>query len=644
MNITNTNLVKIIPQNKNKSEIKEQKTNTSPEVQHFSQKTNSAALAYGLAQVSFGSVQKVEEKPSEAQNTTKTINLFYFSDTHGELTGLPKLASAKEACKEYCDGNLTFLGAGDLIAGSQQPVINATVDVVNALGMEATAMGNHERGRSDAKLNALNENLDPEMLAINASASEKSDCQLATSKILKQGDQEFIVVGATPLTPIQKAENLATAIDEEVTRIKSNRKEQGLNENLPVVFLSHIGLSDDKIVAEKSQTVNVILGGHTHLVENTKITSENGNEVLVLQGGQNNAHAQVVKMNIAEDGTVTSEAKILNLKQDIDSICKDVGAFYGADNVSESVLTAAKAGEEIATKAVADNVGARNDIAYVPEGYGYSKDPNIKDSDRKYSNPVANIMADAMLANTAHLGTQVSFFNSPSVKDTTIEEQKNLTNYDIMGRMMPFGGEIVVADLPVSKMYEMIEKAAQSITAKDGPQLCQVGGMVYSADAKKAIARYEASIDIIQAEDNLKNAKTNGGNVEKAEADLAQAKANYEALPKCVEKIMILNADGSELKINPKAIERGDYDGQIVRCATSDFFAGQNGIDNPEYNFQKPGIELTKILESGMETVKEQNDGVISVDHNDIRISIKDREGVVNGFSTTTGINSKYWY
>lgn len=634
----------VVSQNTKKNENQKAKTNDNQGVQQFSQKTSAASLSYGLAQVSFGAVQKVADKPAESQNGAKTINLFYFSDTHGELTGLPKLASAKEACSEFCGGNLTFLGAGDLIAGSQQPVINATVDVVNALGMEATAMGNHERSRSDAKLNALNEDLAPEMLAINTSESEQTDCQLATSKVLKQGEQEFIVVGATPLTPIQKAEDLATAIDDEVARIKSDRKEKGLSENLPVVFLSHIGLADDKIVAEKSETVNVILGGHTHLLENTKITSESGNEVLVLQGGQNNAHAQVVKMNIAEDGTVTSDAKILDLKDDVDGICKQVGAFYGADNVSENVLTAAKAGEDVATKAVADNVGPRKDIAYVPEGYGYTQDPTVSDSGRKYSNPVSNIMADAMLATTAHLGTQVSFFNAPSVKDTTIEEQKNLTNYDIMSRMMPFGGEIVVADLPVEKMYEMIEKSAQGISSKEGSQLCQVGGMVYSVDAQKANARYNASIDIMQAEDDLKKAKANGGDIAKAEVNLAQAKANYESLPKCVEKIMILNADGSELKINPKAIARGDYEGQTIKCATSDFFAGQNGIDKPEYKFQKPGIELTKILEKGMETVKTENDGVVGVDHNEIRISIKDNEGLVNGYSTVTGINSKYWY
>lgn len=642
MNISqiNTNQ-KIQISNKNSKQVK-QETPTEQGVQQFNKSTSSAFMSYGLSQISFGGVQKIEDKPQTEQSGAKTVNLFYFSDTHGELSGLPKLASAKEACEEYCGGkeNLTVLGSGDLIAGSQQPVIHATVDVVNSLGMEATAMGNHERGRSDAKLNSLNDDLAPDMLAINASKADKANCQLANSKILKQGDQEFIVVGAQPLTPIQHAEDIATAIDTEVSKIKEVRKAEGKNENLPVVFLSHMGLSADKTVAEKSSTVNVILGGHTHLVENSKIISENGKEVLVLQGGANNAHAQIVQMNISEDGTVTANAKILDLKKDIKGICQEMEQFYGIEGKTEEALSAAKGGENIAEKALSDNVGPKIDIAYVPEGEGYINDGR----ERNYSNPVSNIMADAMLSATKDMKTQVSFFNAPSLKDTSIEDKQNLTNYDIMGRMLPFGGELTVADLPVDKMYEIIELKAQGIVTGDS-ELCQVGGMVYSVDAPKAKARYDANIGIMQAEDDLKKAKENGGDVAKAEANLEKAKSDYDSLPKCVEKIMILNDDLSEIKINPKAIARGDFDGMTIKCVLNDFLAHEMGVDaNPDYNLQSTGKELTKVFEEELGEVKKYNDDTMHIDHNDVRISVQDKDGLINGYSVPTGINSKYWY
>ena len=63
-----------------------------------------------------------------------------------------------------------------------------------------------------------------------------------------------------------------------------------------------------------------------------------------------------------------------------------------------------------------------------------------------------------------------------------------------------------------------------------------------------------------------KTAKENNGDVAKAEADLTKAQETYASLPKCVGKILILNADGTETKINPLAIERGDYDGMTLKC------------------------------------------------------------------------------
>ena len=142
----------------------------------------------------------------------------------------------------------------------------------------------------------------------------------------------------------------------------------------------------------------------------------------------------------------------------------------------------------------------------------------------------------------------------------------------------------------------------------------------------------------------MKKSKENGGDVTKAEADLAQAQAYYDELPQCVEKILILNPDKSELKINPKAIARGDFDGIIITCALNDFLAHEAGIDTEEYGYQKTGKELTKVFEQELGEVRKYNEDVMHVDHNDVRISIKDKEGIVNGYPIPTGINTKYWY
>ncbi|MGN0014413.1 MAG: 5'-nucleotidase C-terminal domain-containing protein [Candidatus Gastranaerophilaceae bacterium] len=648
MNISHLNLKNITTKvvSTSKDTVKEAKTEQT-DIKHFSSHVNNAALAYGKASIAINKTTPVADKKEKTSPQQKTINLFYFSDTHGELTGLTKLGSAKEACEIYCGGkeNLTVLGSGDLIAGSQMSVINATVNVVNQMDMQATAMGNHERGRSDAKLVQLAENLKPELLAINASEKDKN-CSVTASKICKQGDMEFITIGAKPLSPIEDAKDIAIAIDQEVSRIKEERRNQDLNDNLPVVFLSHMGSKADKTVAENSESINLILGGHSHNVEEFNYTSKNGNNVLVLQAGKNNALATIVKMDIAPDGTVSASAQKINLKQDTAEICKQVGSFYGQTELDSKILESVQSAEQEIAKTVSENVGPKNDLAYVPEGQGYNlyEDGYEADRERHYSNPVSNIMADAMLTATADKGVQVSFFNAPAVKDTMIPDNQNISNYDIMGRMLPFGGNVVTAEIPIDKLYEVLEQRAQTIVSYEGSQLMQVGGMTYSVNAEKAKARYDASLTIAKAEKNLSDAKTRGIDTSSAAAALEKAKTDYDNLPGCIEKILILNEDGSELKINPKAIARGDFDGMTIKCATNDFLAHEAGIDKEEYGFENTGKELTKVFEQGIEEVRKNNDGVMYVDQNDVRISIKDKEGIVNGYEVPTGINSKYWY
>ena len=112
MNISQIGSNKGIQKNLNKPKAETSEKQTEQGVQQFSQKTSSACMSYGMARISFGGVQKVSNKPQTTQDGSKTVNLFYFSDTHGELSGLTKLASAKEACEAYCGGKTKFSGFG----------------------------------------------------------------------------------------------------------------------------------------------------------------------------------------------------------------------------------------------------------------------------------------------------------------------------------------------------------------------------------------------------------------------------------------------------------------------------------------------------------------------------------------------------
>lgn len=621
----------------------------------MSSQTSSAFAAYGLAQIrrpaapvqtaQVAQTQAVQDKPDDSpQSQPKVLNLFYFSDTHGELSGLTKVGVAARACQEMAGGkdHMTVLGAGDLVAGSQADVISATVGVVNELGMEATSLGNHERSRSDAKLSKLNSDMQAQILAINATPSEQSTCAITASKICRQGDTEFIAIGAQPISSVDDPKEIATAIDSEVERIRQERHDQGLSEDLPVVFLSHMGSNADKAVAENSQYVSVILGGHTHNIEEHDYTGAAGQQVHVVQGGKNNELATVVRMEIADDGTITTTSKKIGLKEDEESIVGQVEEFYGDTSQTEQVLNAALETESTVAKTVEASVGPKIEIAEVKQGYGYTIQPEANGliRERNYSNPVANIMADGMLAATRDQGAQVALFNAPSVKDTEIPEG-SLSNYDIISRMLPFGGKTVTVDLPVERLYDVVEEFAQAVATEDDCEMIQVGGMAYSVDVEKAQARFAAHEEVKRAQKALTAAEKTGGDTTAEQAALDAAKAAYDELPRCVGKILIEQQDGSEIKINPKAVQRGDFAGQTIRCATNDFFAGVIlGIPEEE---QTSGPQLSEVFRAQMETVRDQNDGEFFVDQNDVRISLNDPNGAVNGYATPRSLNTGHW-
>lgn len=606
-------------------------------IEQFSSDACRASLAYGRAQVSVNKTSKVEEQ-SIQKPRQGTINLFYFSDTHGELAGLSKLASAKEACMEYCRGQLTVLGAGDLIAGKQSNVIAATVNVVNKMGMEATAIGNHEKSRSDESLKQIADDLEPEFLAINSTQTEKEKFSILPSVVCKQGEQEFITVGLQLLSPVDNPVEIAKSVDTEVLRIKQERKSQGLSDNLPVVLLSHMGSNADKTVAENSETVNLILGGHTHHVENYTYNSKNGRSVQVLQCGANNYHAAIIKMDIDEDGKVSTSAKMLNLNDNVEEMCADLETFYDTQDVTKEAIEKAQKAEKETEKTVAGYVGAKRNIAEVPEGYGYNTD----NRERNYSNPVANIMADAFLNAVKDKGVNVAFIHAPTVKDTAVPDNKMLTNYDILGRMSPFGGEICTAEISVEKLYQVFEEKAQNIHTY-GSELMQCSGMTYSVNVDKAEKRHDAKIKVVFAEKELQEANNSGDKkaISEAETKLAEARNNYNSLPGCVEKILILNPDGTETKINPKAIARGDFDGQTIKVATSDFLANEFLSEN---TFENTYIDINSVFEQELNKIKDDYGNVFFTDQNDVRIAIKDPKGLINGYSLDTGLNTKYWY
>jgi 2',3'-cyclic-nucleotide 2'-phosphodiesterase (5'-nucleotidase family) len=82
----------------------------------------------------------------------------------------------------------------------------------------------------------------------------------------------------------------------------------------PIIFLSHLGLADDRLVAERVQGIDMIIGAHTHdLLPQGEIHAN----VLIAQAGQFAEHLGRVDMELDEQGHVIARsAQVLAVPAD----------------------------------------------------------------------------------------------------------------------------------------------------------------------------------------------------------------------------------------------------------------------------------------------------------------------------------------
>ena len=238
------------------------------------------------------------ENPGEAGGD---IDLLYFNDYHGRLASDPVLfAGAIEQLRaENPDGTLLLsggdnVGASEYVSAVQED--NPTLDVLNALDLDASAVGNHEFDRGvDDLTGRIVERADFPYLAANATGPD-GDLVTEASTVLEVDGVSVGVVGAvtqqtaTLVAPggiegITFGDPVA-AVNAEAERLEAEGADV-------VVALYHEGAGSaatalsDRLVTETSATVDVVLNGHTHQVYDEGVDTDGDGDLdrAVLQAG-----------------------------------------------------------------------------------------------------------------------------------------------------------------------------------------------------------------------------------------------------------------------------------------------------------------------------------------------------------------------
>ena len=258
--------------------------------------------------------------PAGALGTPTTITILHLNDTHSHLDAFgPKdknldgtvggLANAATvvATLRATDPNPLFVHAGDLFNGDAYfaagigpggfPVLSVPeMQLLEGLGLDVLTLGNHEFGLGSAALAsvlyAAFQGSGPSVLTANIDLSAAGLAGLAQPYVVKEvGGVRVGFFGMTALDFLSQgapflARDLEGTLQIAAQQVAALRNPTNAAD--VVIFLSHLGVDLDQVVAASVPGIDAVVGGHSHTVlfSPVMVAGPNGKAVPVVQAGE----------------------------------------------------------------------------------------------------------------------------------------------------------------------------------------------------------------------------------------------------------------------------------------------------------------------------------------------------------------------
>ncbi len=415
-----------------------------------------------------------ERNPLSGLNSnldTFEMSIGYVNDIHGQTNNMMRILSGIK-------GDLR-LSAGDNDIGDEKnkPVHQATTKFLNIAGIKASALGNHEFDtKQNDFLNTVKEfngdilsaNLKKDTLDIQSQEDielqGRADLEdfIKKSTIVDVKGEKIGLVGASPVDMFERAthpdyhkdcsvdslEDTLEDIQDEVNELK----EQGVNK---IVLLSHLGHKRDRIVAQQTEGIDVIVGGHTHeLVEDIKdgenlFYSKSGEPVIITEAGRDGKAFGLLNLTFDKNGVIKKAQNNL----------AETSNFY-RNMINQYIF------DEILGK---------------PEKIGYIKSSPIPPKTLIEENPHANFMCDAM---RYELDTDIAVWNNAGPRNFFHE---GIINSRDIRDIAPFRDGVSVADVSEETLVNWFEEIIDVTYKTPGykPGLIAVSGLNYTVDSRQ---------------------------------------------------------------------------------------------------------------------------------------------------------------
>ena len=400
---------------------------------------------------------------------SETIVILYENDVHCAVEGYSKLAAMKNELKfeyEY----VGVVSSGDFVQGGTLGAVSKgeyIVELMNLVGYDAIAPGNHEFDYTISRLTELYELSETKYISCNFAKIGEEKTYFEPYIIVSYGDVDIAYIGIiTPETitsarPSQfrneNGEIIYTFNESRLYELVQESIDEATEDGADyVIALSHIGydesgeLNDVTDVIENTDGLDVVLDAHSHSVIEEKIVKDkSGDDVLLSSTGT--GFENIGKLTIA-NGEFDTELVKTETYTKTDA---DVDAYIAEINESYAELGNRKIGESKVELITHNEEGVR--------------------LVRTAETNLGNLCSDALFFVT---NADVSYVNGGGLRAPI--KSGDMTFNDIYS-VFPFNNRIVTAEITGQVLLDMLEMSMISYPQEDGA-FPHISGITFSVN------------------------------------------------------------------------------------------------------------------------------------------------------------------
>lgn len=387
---------------------------------------------------------------------SESIVILYENDVHCAVEGYSKLAAMKNELKSEYE----YVGAvssGDFVQGGTLGAVSKgeyIVGLMNLVGYDAIALGNHEFDYTISRLTELYELSETKYISCNFAKIGEEKTYFEPFTIVSYGDIDIAYIGITTPETITSARpsQFRNESGEIIYTFNESRLYELVQESIDeatedgadyVIALSHIGydesgeLNDVTDVIENTDGLDVVLDAHSHSVIEEKIVKDkSGDDVLLSSTGT--GFENIGKLTIA-NGEFDTELVKTETYTKTDA---DVDAYIAEINESYAELGNRKIGESKVELITHNEEGVR--------------------LVRTAETNLGNLCSDALFFVT---NADVSYVNGGGLRAPI--KSGDMTFNDIYS-VFPFNNRIVTAEITGQVLLDMLEMSMISYPQEDG--------------------------------------------------------------------------------------------------------------------------------------------------------------------------------